>query len=200
VGLASTAFQFSFAATMTGYLLFLPRDLHLSGSVVGVTLAATGPGALLGSVLAARLPGRFGHGVVLVSAAALGDGVMLCVPALRGPSAVTIPSLVAVNFVFGTFGQLVNVTVMAVRQAVTPDGMQGRVAATITFVGMGVTPLGSLLGGFLAGEWGLRTSLLVTAAGMTLSPALMALSPLARLGRELPSRDVPRGHRPPPPG
>ncbi|SOE25885.1 MFS transporter [Streptomyces sp. OK228] len=200
VGLASTAFQFSFAATMTGYLLFLPRDLHLSGSVVGMTLAATGPGALLGSVLAARLPGRFGHGVVLVSAAALGDGVMLCVPALSGPSAVTIPSLVAVNFVFGTFGQLVNVTVMAVRQAVTPDGMQGRVAATITFVGMGAAPLGSLLGGFLAGEWGLRTSLLVTAAGMMLSPALMALSPLARLGRELPPRDVPPGHRFPPPG
>lgn len=50
-----------------------------------MTLAATGPGALLGSVLAARLPGRFGHGVVLVSAAALGDGVMLCVPALSGP-------------------------------------------------------------------------------------------------------------------
>jgi MFS family permease len=64
--------------------------------------------------------------------------------------------------------------------------MHGRVAATITFVGMGASPLGSLLGGFLAGEWGLRTSLLATAAGMMLSPALMALSPLARLGRELP--------------
>jgi MFS family permease len=201
VGLASAAFQFSFAAMMTGYLLFLPRDLHLSGSVVGLTLAATGPGALLGSVLAARLPGRFGHGVVLVSAAALGDGVMLCVPALSGPSAVTIPSLVAVNFVFGTFGQLVNVTVMAVRQAVTPDGMQARVAATITFVGMGAAPLGSLLGGFLAGAWGLRTSLLVTAAAMMLSPALMALSPLARLGRELPPRAAPPpGHHPLPPG
>lgn len=47
-----------------------------------------------------------------------------------------------------------NVTVMAVRQAVTPDGMQGRVAATITFVGMGAAPLGSLLGGFLAGSGG----------------------------------------------
>ncbi|WP_329535293.1 MFS transporter [Streptomyces sp. NBC_01450] len=186
VGLASAAFQFSFAATMTGYLLFLPRELHLSGGAVGLTLAATGPGALLGSLLAARLPSRFGHGAVLVSAAALGDGVMLCVPALRGPSVVTIPSLVAVNFVFGTFSQLVNVTVTAVRQAVTPDGMHGRVAATITFVGMGASPLGSLLGGFLAGEWGLRTSLLVTAAGMMLSPVLMALSPLARLGRELP--------------
>ncbi|MET7495545.1 MFS transporter [Streptomyces sp900116325] len=186
VGLASAAFQFSFAAMMTVYLLFLPRELHLSGTAVGLALAATGPGALLGSVLAARLPNRFGYGAVLVSAAALGDGVLLCVPLLHSPSAVTIPALVAVNFVFGAFGQLVNVTVMAVRQAVTPDGMQGRVAATITFAGMGLTPFGSLLGGLLAGEWGLRTSLVVAAGGMMLSPVLMALSPLARLGRALP--------------
>lgn len=193
VCLASAAFQFSFAAMMTVYLLFLPRELHLSGTAVGLALAATGPGALVGSMLAARLPGRFGHGVVLVSAAALGDGVLLCVPALHGPSAATVAALLAVNFVFGTGSQLVNVTVMAVRQAVTPDGMQGRTAATITFVGMGLTPLGSLLGGFLAGEWGLRTSLVVTATGMMLSPVLMALSPLARLGRALPaSQDVPK--------
>ncbi|MFB9350533.1 MFS transporter [Streptomyces heliomycini] len=187
VGLASAAFQFSFAAMTTVYLLFLPRELHLSGTAVGLALAATGPGALLGALLAARLPGRFGHGAVLVSAAALGDGVLLCVPALHGPAAVTVPVLVAVNLVFGAFGQLVNVTVMAVRQAVTPDGMQGRVAATITFAGMGLAPLGSLLGGLLAERWGLRTGLLVTAAGMLLSPALMALSPLARLGRTLPA-------------
>ncbi|MFJ1847575.1 MFS transporter [Streptomyces sp. NPDC088146] len=187
VCLASAAFQFSFAAMMTVYLLFLPRELHLSGTAVGLCLAATGPGALLGSVLAARLPSRFGHGAVLVSAAVLGDGAFLCVPALHGSSAVTVLALLAVGFVFGTGGQLVTVTVMAVRQAVTPDGMQGRAAATITFVGMGLTPLGSLLGGFLAEEWGLRTSLLVTAAGMMLSPVLMALSPLARLGRVLPA-------------
>ncbi|WP_069759653.1 MFS transporter [Streptomyces sp. LUP47B] len=187
VCLASAAFQFCFAAMMTVYLLFLPRELHLSGTAVGLALAATGPGALLGSVLAARLPGRFGYGVVLMSAAALGDGAFLCVPALHGSAAVTVPVLVAVGFVFGTGGQLVNVMVMAVRQTATPDGMQGRAAATITFVGMGMTPLGSLLGGFLAQEWGLRTSLLVTAAGMLLSPVVMALSPLARLGRTLPA-------------
>ncbi|WP_234339996.1 MFS transporter [Streptomyces sp. NRRL F-3307] len=186
VCLASAAFQFFFAAVMTVYLLFLPRDLHLSGTAVGLALAATGPGALLGSLLAARLPSRFGHGAVLVSAAALGDGVFLLVPALHGPSAVTVPALLTVNFVFGTFGQLVNVTVMAVRQTVAPGRMQGRVAATINFAGMGTAPLGSLLGGFLAEEWGTRTSLLVTAAGMLLSPAVMAMSPLARLGRTLP--------------
>jgi MFS family permease len=86
----------------------------------------------------------------------------------------------------------VNVTVMAVRQTLTPDGMQGRVAATINFVGMGLAPLGSLLGGCLAQVWGTRTGLLVAAAGMLLSPALMALSPLARLGRTLPApREAP---------
>ncbi|MET8959105.1 MFS transporter [Streptomyces sp. NPDC004074] len=190
VCLASAAFQFFFAAVMTVYLLFLPRDLHLSGTAVGLALAATGPGALLGSLLAARLPSRFGHGAVLVSAAALGDGVFLSVPALHGTSVVTVPALLTVNFVFGTFSQLVNVTVMAVRQTVTPDGMQGRAAATINFVGMGLTPLGSLLGGFLAEAWGTRTSLLATALGMLVSPALMALSPLGRLGRTLP---VPSG-------
>ncbi|MEU6666056.1 MFS transporter [Streptomyces sp. NPDC046727] len=186
VCLASAAFQFFFAAVMTVYLLFLPRDLHLSGTAVGLALAATGPGALLGSLLAARLPSRFGYGAVVVSATALGDGVFLFVPALHGSSAVTVPALLTVNFVFGTFSQLVNVTVMAVRQIVTPDGVQGRVAATINFVGMGLTPLGSLLGGFLTEVWGTRTSLLLTAAGMLLSPALMARSPLAHLGRTLP--------------
>nr|WP_074994072.1 MFS transporter [Streptomyces prasinopilosus] len=197
VCLASAAFQFSFAAMMTVYLLFLPRELHLSGATVGLALAATGPGALLGSMLAARLPGRFGHGPVLVAAAALGDGVFLCVLALHGSPGVTVAALLAINFVFGAAGQVVNVTVMAVRQAVTPDGMQGRAAATITFVGMGTAPLGSLLGGFLAMEWGLRTSLLVTAAGMLLSPVVMALSPLARLGRVLPVvRDAPPTGRP----
>lgn len=186
VCLASAAFQCSLAALMTVYLLFLPRELRLSGAEVGLVLAATGPGAVVGSLLAARLPRRFGHGVVLVSAAALGDGVFLCVPALHGSSAPTVCALLVVNFVFGAGGQLVNVTVMAVRQAVTPDGMQGRAAATITWVGMGLTPLGSLLGGLLAREWGLRTSLLVTAAAMLLSPALMALSPPGRPGRRLP--------------
>jgi predicted MFS family arabinose efflux permease len=187
VCLASAAFQFFFAAVMTVYLLFLPRDLHLSGTAVGLALAATGPGAFVGSLLASRLPDRFGYGTVLVSAAALGNGAFLLVPALHGGSAATVLTLLAISFVFGTFSQLVNVTVMAVRQTVTPDAMQGRAAATINFVGMGLTPLGSLLGGLLAEAWGTRASLLVTAAGMLLSPALMALSPLARLGRTLPT-------------
>ena len=186
VCLASAAFQFSFAAVMTAYLIFLPRELHLAGGAVGMVLAAAGPGALVGSLLAAHLPARFGYGVVLAVAATIGNGVMLFVPLVRAGIAVTLPLLIGISFVFATFGQLVNVTVMAIRQAVTPDRMQGRASATITFFGMGLTPLGSLLGGFLAGELGLRTAILVAAAGMMLSPLLMIASPLVRLGRYLP--------------
>ncbi|MFK4066369.1 MFS transporter [Streptomyces sp. NPDC029674] len=186
LGIASAVFQFSFAALMTVYLLFLPRGLHLSGAAVGLALAATGPGALVGSLLAARLPGRFGHGRVLVAAAVLADGVMLCVPALHGPTAVTVSLLMGINFAFGVCSQLVNVTLMAVRQAVTPVRIQGRVVATVNFVGMGLTPVGSLLGGVLADGLGLRSGLLVAAVGLALSPLCMALSPLARLGRTLP--------------
>lgn len=191
VGLASALYQFSFAALMTVYLLYLPRELHLSGAAVGLALAAMGPGAVVGSLLAARLPGRFGYGTVMVSSAVLADGVMLCAPALQGSAAVALPVLMGINFLFGTFSQLVNVTVMAVRQAITPVRIQGRVVATINFVGMGLTPLGSLLGGFLAGQLGLRTSLLLTAVALSLSPLFMTLSPLARLGRSLPEEHLP---------
>lgn len=188
VCLASAAFQFSFAALMTVYLLFLPRELHLSGTVIGLALTAAGPGALLGSLLAARLPSRFGHGKVLVCAAALGDGIFLCVPALHGSSATTIAALLGAGFVFGCGSQLVNVTIMSVRQAITPPAMQGRTAATITFIGMGMTPLGSLLGGYLAEQWPLRPTLLTTATAMLLSPLIIALSPLAHLRQTLPPK------------
>lgn len=191
VGLASALYQFSFAALMTVYLLYLPRGLHMSGTAVGLVLAATGPGAVVGSLLSARLPGRLGYGRVLVSSAVLADGVMLCVPALHGSPAVTLPALLGVNFLFGTFSQLVNVTMMAVRQAITPLRIQGRVVATINFAGMGLTPLGSLLGGLLAGLWGLRTSLLLTAIALALSPLFMALSPPAGLGKSLPAEHQP---------
>jgi predicted MFS family arabinose efflux permease len=189
VGLASAAFQVSFAALMTIFLVFLPRTLGLSGFEVGVVLAATGPGAIIGSLLAGWLPRRVGHGAAMVGAAIVGDAVLLFLPLQHGSSAATICVLVAINVIFGICGQVVDVTVISVRQAITPIRMQGRVVATINFVGMGLTPLGSLLGGILAVETGTRTGLLVTALILMLSPLCMLLSPLARLGRSLPETD-----------
>ena len=55
VCLTSAAFQFSLAATMTAYLLFLPRELHLPGAAIGLVLAATGAGGS-GGLAARRSP------------------------------------------------------------------------------------------------------------------------------------------------
>jgi predicted MFS family arabinose efflux permease len=187
VGCASAAYQFCFAALMTVYLLFLVRTLDLSGAVVGLVLAAMGTGAVLGSLLSAGLPRRFGYGVVLLSSAALADVVLMCIPAVHGSGAATVLLLTAINFVFGACSQVVNISTAVVRQAGTPVRMQGRVVATINFVGMGLMPFGSLCGGYLGEHWGLRTGLLVAAIGLALSPVVLAVSPLARLGRSLPS-------------
>jgi hypothetical protein len=52
---------------------------------------------------------------------------------------------------------------------------------------MGLTPIGSLLGGCLADEFGLRVGLFITAAATLPSPLIMVFSPVARLGRRLPA-------------
>ena len=191
VGATTALYNVFFSALMTVYILFLPRTLHVPGAVLGLALAAMGPGSLVGSLLSARLPRRFGYGVVLVSAATVADVVILGVAGLHGSGTATVVLLMVINFLFSACVQTVNVAIMAVRQAVTPDEMQGRVAATIRFVGMGLTPLGSLLGGFLGESFGLRTSIWLTGLGLCLSPICMIVSPLVRLGRALPEAAEP---------
>ena len=188
IAIASGLYQFSFAAFMTAYLLFLSRTLHLPGVVLGLVLAAFGPGALLGSFLSASLPRRFGYGRVVIAAAAISDGVLLCLPVLHGSAALTIASLVGINFLFGTFSQTVDIATMAIRQAITPLELQGRVVATMNFLGMGLTPVGSLVGGAVAAHLGTRAALLAAALGLCLSPVTFLLSPLARMGKALPVR------------
>lgn len=186
IGIASATYQFFFAAMMTSYLLFLPRTLHLSGAEVGLALAGVGPGTLIGSLLSTTLPRRFGYGVVMVVAAVIADIVLIAAPALHGSGARTVVLLIAINAAFGACAQTVNIADLAVRQAFTPIRMQGRVAATMQVSGMGLTPLGSLVGGVIAGSLGPRAGLLLTAVALLSSPLCLGLSPLRKLGKTLP--------------
>ncbi len=187
VAIASCLYQFSFAALMTAYLLLLTRSLELSGVQLGLVLAALGPGTLVGSMLSTWLPRRFGYGRVVVWAAATAEGVLFCVLALHGSGLVTVALLMVINFLFGLFSQSVDIATLAIRQAITPPHLQGRVAATSNFLGLGLMPLGSLLGGALAAQFGVRPAYLLAALAMCLSPLSLQLSPLARMGKELPS-------------
>jgi MFS family permease len=132
---------------------------------------------LLGSYFSASLPRRFGYGRVLIVAALISDVAMLCVPALDG----SVVLLMVLNFLYGTFSQTVDIATMAIRQTVTPLELQGRVVATLNFLGLGLMPIGSLVGGVLAAHLGNRTALLLAALGLCLSPLTFLLSPLRKL-------------------
>jgi predicted MFS family arabinose efflux permease len=185
IATATCVYQFSFTALTTVYLLFVTRTLDLPVAVVGLVLAAFGPGVLIGSLLSSWLPRWFGYGRVVVFAALISDLVMLCTSALHGSGPAVVAALVTINVLYGVLSQTVDIAVTAIRQAVTPLPVQGRVVATINFLGLGLTPLGALLGGTAAGALGIRTALLAATAGLFLSPLALSLSPLARLGRSL---------------
>ena len=71
-----------------------------------------------------------------------------------------------------------NVAQVSYRQAVTPDHLLGRMNASVRFLVWGVMPLGALAGGGLGTVLGIRTTLLLSAAGASLSGFWVLASPL----------------------
>jgi hypothetical protein len=67
------------------------------------------------------------------------------------------------------------------RQAVTPDRLQGRVNATMRVIALGAAPIGALLAGLLGGTLGLRPTLAIGALGIQLGFVILLLSPLRTL-------------------
>jgi hypothetical protein len=57
--------------------------------------------------------------------------------------------LMAAQFFFGLGLTIFNIGQVSVRQTVTPDHLQGRMNATLSFIAAGSVPLGGLLGGGL---------------------------------------------------
>ncbi|MDQ0582414.1 MFS transporter [Streptomyces rishiriensis] len=182
----ASIFNLSFTALEVAFLQFMPRTLGLSAGEIGLVMAALGPGFLVGAAFAGRLPQKFGYGRTMLTTASVANLVMLGLATVHGSGVVAVGTLMLINFLFASFGVANNVTVLSIRQTLTPDTLQGRVAATNRFVAMGIAPLGALVGGFLGGSVGLRTTVLVTAIGLSSALVPLALSSLARIRYELP--------------
>jgi MFS family permease len=163
------------------FLVYLVRDLELSAQVIGIVLAVSNVGWVAGAVGAGRVSDRLGVGPTLVAAPLLFGPGMLLIPA--APQSQPIPFIVA-GLIVATFGGIVfNVTGISFQQAVVPDRMLGRLNATRRFIVWGVIPLGSLTGGVLASQIGLRNTLWVGAILGSLSFLPILLSPVRSIGR-----------------
>lgn len=178
----SNLFYSAFSAL---YVLFIVRDLHLTPAQVGLVFAADGPGAMLAVFLARRLARRVGVGrAILVGAFGFGTANFL-VPWLPRGWVLTLPILLVAQAVGPGSGVLYNINQVSLRQAITPDRLQGRMGATMRFIVWGVIPIGALAGGLLGQAVGLRPALWISAAGGPLSLLPLLLGGIHRL-REAP--------------
>ena len=89
-----------------------------------------------------------------------------------GPCWIATLLLGAAMLVFDFGGVLYGINYLALRQAITPDRLLGRMTATMRFLTVATAPLGSLVGGVLATGMGLRGTLLpVGVLGLVLAAA-----------------------------
>jgi MFS family permease len=172
---------FNFFGNVGGALFFYyaVHQLGLSAGTLGLVLAVGNLGWLLGAVIGPRLTARFGIGAVLVA-----SGVLSGVPGFLVPLAnrsTAIPFLIVQGILVGLAIVLYNVNAISLMQALTPDRLLGRMNASRRFVVWGTIPLGALVGGALSTQIGLRPTLFVGAAGMTLSFLFLYFSPLRKI-------------------
>ena len=171
------------------YVLYATRDLGIGPLALGLVFAAGGLGAIPGAVLSGRVARRFGTGPAIIWGILLGQLLLLPIPlAARFPTPAAIATLAAAQVLGGIVNTIANVNQWSLRQAVTPDHLQGRVTASHRFLVYGAPPLGALLGGFLGAAIGLGPAILLCALGALLGPLWLVCSPLRQL-REQPAAD-----------
>lgn len=160
-------------------IVYLIRGLGLSPATLGLVLAAGEVGSIAGAVLSGRVARRFGLGRSIVWAALLTNIGILALP--LAPTSRPEPVLVAGFMLGALFGNIFNVNQLSLRQAITPERLQGRMNSVVRFMYWGPQPVGMLVGGALGSVVGLRETLFFAAGGATLTMLALVLNPIRLL-------------------
>jgi MFS family permease len=155
-------------------VLFCVKTLHLTNAEYGLFVAVGAIGDVTGGAIAARLHARFGSTRQLIGAGVVVGASYLLI------WATTIPIVAALGFALEAAAVASGVIVtMALRQALVPAEMRGRVGNTFRTLAMGSFPLGAAVSGVIANGLGLRAPYLVAGVAQTAVVVLMG-APLAR--------------------
>jgi MFS family permease len=152
--------------------LYMIRTLHLSNIELGFVFAVGSAGSIIAGLTTGRLNKWLGVGPTIFWTIAVGSFAGFCYP--LAPKSFPLPLLMLGGAVFGFGAVAYNITQVSLRQAITPERLQGRMNAAMRWIVWGTIPLGSLLGGSLATWFTLRTALWVGAFG-----ELLAILPIA---------------------
>ena len=168
-GNAATAVLFVFAV----------RELGLGAGTIGLWLSLGSLGGPVGALLASRLSRRLGTGPAIAVTAWMGGPAWLLVAV--APRGHALPFLIASGVLGSLAGVAYNVTQVSLRQAITPQRLQGRMNATMRFLVWGTIPVGAFAGGVIATLVSLRATLWIAAAGTLLAALPVTLSGVRRL-------------------
>jgi MFS family permease len=187
----------NFATNVGGSVLlfYAYRHLGLRPALMGLIGVIAASGWLIGSATASRLRDKLGV-----------NGATLLGASLTGPAALLVPFspahgwailfLAASGMLMGFGAVVYNIQQVSLRQAITPERLQGRMNASMRFFVWGTIPLGSLVGGALASAFSVRTAIFVGACLGFSSILPILLSPL-RTVREIPEQEeMPLLHEP----
>ncbi|HEX8136498.1 MAG TPA: MFS transporter [Pyrinomonadaceae bacterium] len=179
------ALHFLFVLVISTILiLYAVRELHIEPVLLGVILAAFGPGFLLGALVAGRVARRYGIGRAMVGATLLNAFAVTLIPLAGGSRLLTVSMLIAAHFLLALGIQVHGINLMSLRQAITPHRLQGRMNASFRVINVCAMMIGALLAGLLGEAIGLRITLVVGACGMFLPFVRLLLSPVRNLNEQ----------------
>ncbi|HEU5368947.1 MAG TPA: MFS transporter, partial [Ktedonobacterales bacterium] len=133
-------------------LIFMYNRLHLTPTLVGLTLTVGSAGFLLGASLVSTVTRRLGVGRMLWFSSLLGVSAYLLLP--LGAWGLPLFWVGLWRLLLGLHLPTYNVNVVSVRQKLVPDRLQGRVNATLRTMIFGIQGGGPLVGGALGAWWG----------------------------------------------
>jgi MFS family permease len=148
------------------FVLFAQEILELDATRFGLLTTGVAAGGVIGSLVAHRIARVLGQGASLFSTIVISASTVLV-------SGLTSSFWVfwSMGFLMAGAGTLWNVITVSLRQSLIPDRILGRVNSVYRFLGWGMMPIGSALGGVLVAvaepvlgrEWALRLPFLVAA-------------------------------------
>lgn len=168
-------------------ILFATRELGLTANQVGLCYVGLGVGTVTASTLGNRISRRIGPGPCLVLGIAV-CGLGWLQLAFAPANAWGVASFVAMLLCFGAGAVLIFINFLALRQAVTPEPLLGRMTSTMRWLILIPAGPGALLGGYLGEHFGLRTALAFGGCSALLLAIWGWRHPLIRSIRTLPNR------------
>lgn len=174
-----------FSSATAGLLVLLATGpLGVPKSWYGIFIAVPAVGAVIGSLIAARVVPAIGGGPV-TWLAALVPAASYLVLGLSG----SIVLSEIIMFLAAISTALNQIVVSTLRQAAVPDELLGRVTAAYRLIVLGAVPVGALTGGGL-GRWlGPEHAFVVCGIGLALAAVVFASRVTTRALREA-ERDV----------